>query len=58
MTPLIRSIELQAGHKATYTAKLPEGVTGFTFFWTGGDDTKTGQSAGHWEGRDFMIAVS
>jgi hypothetical protein len=38
-----------------YTARLPSDVAGFTFFWTGGPDTATGQSPGHWEGRDFHL---
>lgn len=38
-----------------YTARLPSDVAGFTFFWTGGLDTATGQSPGHWEGRDFRL---
>jgi len=38
-----------------YTAHLPSDVAAFTFFWTGGPDTATGQSPGHWEGRDFHL---
>jgi hypothetical protein len=38
-----------------YTAHLPSDVAGFTFFWTGGPDTATGLSPGHWEGRDFHL---
>src|SRR6516164_4874509 len=38
-----------------YTAGLPEGIGGFTFFWTGGPDTASGHTAGHWERRDFRI---
>ena len=38
-----------------YTAHLPSDVAGFTFFWTGGPDTATGQSPGHWEGRNFHL---
>jgi hypothetical protein len=38
-----------------YVANLPRGVVGFTFFWTGGEDARSGQSPGHWEGRDFAI---
>jgi len=41
--------------KTVFRAGFPEGITGFTFFWTGGPDTASGQAAGHWEGRDFLI---
>jgi hypothetical protein len=43
----------QAPEQLIYVADLPEAAIGFTFFWTGGEDTKNGQSPGHWEGRDF-----
>lgn len=36
-----------------YYARLPEDITGFTFFWTGGPDAASGTEPGHWEGRDF-----
>jgi hypothetical protein len=55
LTALIRPVDQQPAPKSIYIATLPQEVTGFTFFWTGGDDTKTGRSAGHWEGRDFDI---
>lgn len=41
--------------KIVYRALFPCGITGFTFFWTGGPDTASGQVAGHWEGRDFLV---
>jgi hypothetical protein len=53
VTSLIRPTDHQPDRKSLYMAMLPEGVIGFTFFWTGGDDTKSGRSAGHWEGRNF-----
>jgi hypothetical protein len=58
VTLLIPLVDDQPDHKSIYRATLPEGVIGFTFFWTGGDDTKTGQSAGHWEGRDFAMDLN
>jgi hypothetical protein len=36
-----------------YYAGLPEDITGFTFFWTGGADAASGTEPGHWEDRDF-----
>jgi hypothetical protein len=40
---------------AVYTAGLPDGIAGFTFFWIGTPDTASGHTAGRWEGRDFRI---
>ena len=54
VTPLLRRVDSQALGPTAYGARLPEGTTGFTFFWTGGDDAKGGQSPGHWEGKDFL----
>ena len=54
VTPLLRRVDPQASGPTAYGARLPKGTTGFTFFWTGGDDARGGQLPGHWEGRDFL----
>ncbi len=48
--PLLRS-------GTAYSAGLPDGAAGFTFFWTGGPETASGANAGRWEGRDFLIGA-
>jgi hypothetical protein len=47
LTALIRPAGQQPDDRSLYIATLPQKATAFTFFWTGGDDTKTGRSAGH-----------
>jgi hypothetical protein len=54
LTALVRVVD-HTSSKAVYRAGLPDGIAGFTFFWTGGSDTASGYTAGHWEGRDFRI---
>jgi hypothetical protein len=54
LTALVRVVDHPIC-KAAYRAGLPDGIVGFTFFWTGGPDAASGHSAGHWEGRDFRI---
>ena len=53
LTALVRSVDNSIS-KIVYRAPFPCGIVGFTFFWTGGADTASGQVAGHWEGRDFL----
>lgn len=55
LSPLVRQNRGQATH-ASYRAGLPDGIDGFTFFWTGGPDAASGHSPGHWEGRDFRVS--
>jgi hypothetical protein len=54
LTTLVRPLDNSVS-KMVYRAPFPCGVAGFTFFWTGGPDTASGQLAGHWEGRDFLV---
>jgi len=52
LSALVRVVD-DSISKTVYRAGLPDGIAGFTFFWTGGPDVASGQAAGHWEGRDF-----
>jgi len=54
LTALVRPVE-NSILENVYRARFPSGIAGFTFFWTGGPDTASGQAAGHWEGRDFLV---
>ncbi len=50
-----RKIPLTEDSVGRHEAILPEDVNAFTFFWTGGEDVRSGRSQGHWEGQDFYI---
>jgi hypothetical protein len=54
LTALVRPVD-NSMSKKVYRAPFPSGIAGFTFFWTGGPDAASGQVAGHWEGRDFLV---
>lgn len=54
LTALVRSVDNSLS-RIVYRASFPCDIAGFTFFWTGGPDTASGQAAGHWEGRDFLV---